>query len=296
MFLVFLTFFVASFFIFSCDSVFAWGPGIHILQGEFVLNHLGLVLPCVRELLQSNSVEFLYGCISADIFIGKGSRRRDDHCHNWSTGKKMLSEAGTSSEKAFAYGYLCHLAADTVAHNFYIPNQLYRTSTTTRLGHLYWEFRSDMFADKQCWKVARDIVATHDRRNDLFVSQRVSHRMLSFKTKKRIYTSTIRLCDLEQWQKTVVIVSENSRWDVPREYVEFFKNISFCLTIDFLRCPDEAVCCNLDPVGSEMIREAKRRRRLMRRVNGENPQGMGFNLPTEVMEAVVAIEKLTASS
>jgi len=278
-----------------CSDVLAWGPGIHIAQGEFVLNNLALlVLPAIRELLQSYPIDFLYGCMSADIFIGKGSRKRDDHCHNWSVGQKMLTVAGKPFEKAFTYGYLSHLAADIVAHNFYIPNQLYMTSTSRKLGHLYWECRSDILTDKKYWKMAKEVVARHDPKNDDIIAQAVPNRLIPFKAKKQIYSTTIHIYDLEQWHKTVNLLSQNSRWEVTREYIAFLKKISFCLTIDFLNNPEAALCFNYDPVGTDNIREAKRRRRLVKKLNGKSPSDIGFAIPAEMMDIVSLLDGLSS--
>ncbi|MFH0813798.1 MAG: zinc dependent phospholipase C family protein [Pseudomonadota bacterium] len=285
-----LTGVLSSLLFLFCDDVLAWGPGIHIAQGQFVFENLSLVLPAIRELLQHYPIDFLYGCMSADIFIGKGSRRRDNHCHNWAIGLKMLLVAQEPFEKAFTYGYLSHLAADTVAHNFYIPNLLYRTSTTRKFGHLYWEFRSDIFTEKKYWKIAKEVIVHHDPRADHFMVQTVPHRIFSFNTKKRIYSTSIHIYDLDQWRQTVTLVSQRSRWEVTREYIEYLKKLSFYLTIDFLSNPQQAVCLNYDPVGSDNIREAKKRRRLVRKLNGKNPTNMGFEIPSEMAERVATIE------
>jgi hypothetical protein len=261
----------------------AWGAGIHIAQGALILENLSLLLAPIRDLLQTCPVDFLYGCISADIFIGKGSRRRDDHCHNWSIGEKMLSLAQTPFEQAFTYGYLSHLAADTVAHNFYIPNQLYMTSTTRKFGHLYWEYRSDSFTEKKYWKLARDVISSHDPRSDIFIRETVPNRILPFKTKKRIYSTTIRMYDLEKWQQTVNLISQNSRWEVTREYITFLEKLSLCLTIDFLTNRGGALCLKYDPVGSENIRAAKKRRRLVKKLNGSKPKEIGFEIPSDLV-------------
>lgn len=286
-----LTFLLASLFLLR-RNVFAWGAGIHIAQGEFVLQNLTLVLPAIRDLIQAFPFDFLYGLISADIFIGKGSRRRDDHCHNWSIGQNMLSVAKAPFENAFTYGYLSHLAADTVAHNFYIPNQLYLTSTTRKFGHLYWEYRSDIFSEKKHWKIAKEVIKSHDPRNDTFITQTVPHRVLSFKTKKLIFLTTLHLYDLEHWRDAVNLVSQNSRWEVRREYIEFFKKLSFYLTLNFLENPEEALCLKYDPVGSDNICEAKRRRRLVRKLNGRSPTYGGFEIPSDMLVLLKKVDHL----
>lgn len=272
------------------DQAWAWGVGIHIAQGEFILNNINLVLPVIRELIQAHPLDFFYGLISADIFIGKGSRRRDDHCHNWSIGQNMLAIAKVPSEKAFAYGYLSHLAADIVAHNFYIPNQLYLTSTTRKIGHLYWEYRSDIFTEKKHWKIAKEVIINHDRRNDDFITQTVPNRILSFKTKKLIFSTNIHLHHLDQWREAVNVVSQNSRWEVKRGDIEFLKKLSFFLALDFLKNPENAVCFNYDPIGADNIRESKKRRRLARKLNGKSPTYGVFEIPVDISELVQNME------
>lgn len=274
------------------ENVWAWGPGIHLTQGEGILNNLGLILPFIQAVIEKHPLDFLYGCMSADIFIGKGSRRRDDHCHNWSIGLNMLSMAGNPVEKAFSYGYLSHLAADTIAHNFYIPNQLYLTSTTRKFGHLYWEYRSDAFTERRQWQMARKVLGTHHQDADIFMSQTVPHRLLPFRTKKRIFSTTLRLYELQQWWDAVNLISENSRWEVGKEHIEFYQRLSFSLTVDFLSRPETAVCLLLDPVGTENIREAKKRRRLVRRLNGNRPSEAGFEIPLEVKRTEERIRSL----
>jgi hypothetical protein len=203
----------------------------------------------------------------------------------------MLSVAERPFEKAFTYGYLSHLAADTVAHNYYIPNMLYTTSTTKRFGHLYWEFRSDSYTEKRHWKIAKEIITHRNRKNDLFMAQTVPSRIFSFTTRKRIYSSTIHLYDLEQWRRTVDLVNDNSRWEIPRGYIESLKKLSFCLTIDFLTNPAQATCLHYDPVGSDNIRAAKKMRRLVKRLNGRHPTSVGFEVPSEVTELVNTFDR-----
>jgi Zinc dependent phospholipase C len=279
-------------FLFS-RKVWAWGAGVHIAQGEFILNNINMILPVIRELVQSYPLDFLYGLISADIFIGKGSRKRNDHCHNWSIGRNMLLAARVPVEKAFTYGYLSHLAADTVAHNIYIPSQLYCTSTTRKFGHLYWEYRSDIFTEKRHWKIAKKVIINHDPRDDDFIIQTVPHRAIPFKTKKLIFSTTLHLYDLKHWRDAVNVISQNSRWAISREYIESLKKLSFYLTLDFLKNPERAICFNYDPVGSDNIREAKRRRRLVRRLTGKSPTHGGFEIPVDMREAFQKIDALT---
>ena len=81
---------------------------------------------------QSNNVPFRgVGPAAFDVRdevrIVQGRRfqsRLRRHSHNWSTGFGLLSAARGSEEQAFALGYLAHLGADVVAHNFFLPARL----------------------------------------------------------------------------------------------------------------------------------------------------------------------------
>ncbi len=273
---------VCSWIILLSGTAFAWGPGIHIVKGLFILDHLYLLLPSIAQLLKKYPRDFLYGCISADFFIGKGSQRRDDHCHNWSIGLRMLSAADTPSTRAFCYGYLAHLAADIGAHNFYIPNQLYLTSTTTRFGHIYWEYRADSQVDDEYWEVARLVVDAQNHENDLSLENAVKKKIISLKTKKKIYVRALNMTDFDRWRQTCEFIERNSRWKVPQEYVNRMRNLSIVLAVDFLRDPEGSVCFDYDPVGTRNITRAKRLRRTARRATGAAPNSTIFEVPDEL--------------
>ena len=107
------------------DQALAWGPGVHLALGNSVLSNMGCLPPLVAALLGRHRDAFLYGCLSADIFIGKGTNIKPGHSHNWVTGFKLLKSAQDARVLAYAYGYLSHLAADVVAHNYFVPKALF---------------------------------------------------------------------------------------------------------------------------------------------------------------------------
>ena len=273
---------VSSWILLLSGEAHAWGPGIHIMKGSYILENLHLILPSIAELLRACPRDFLYGCISADFFIGKGYRRRDDHCHNWSVGLKMLANADSAANKAFCYGYLAHLAADIVAHNYYIPNQLYLTASTKRLGHVYWEFRSDGDIDSGCWELARKVVAGRNSHNDASLEGIVKKKIIPLKTKKNMYVRMLKLTDLDRWQRACRFVERNSRWEVSMEDIERLRNLSIALSINFLRDPHGSVCIDYDPVGTRNISLAKRLRRQTKRSTGNRPFEKAFRIPSEL--------------
>ena len=275
---------IASFIILTTsDYTYAWGAGIHITGGSYVLDHLNLILPQLVDVLKKYPYDYLYGCISADIFIGKGSRRRDNHCHNWSIAMKMLEIADSPWHTSFAYGYLSHLSADIIAHNFYIPNQLYLTTSTKKFGHIYWEYRSDAYIEKKYWTLANKIISRQNSHNDEFMQEVFKSKLVPFKTKKKLYFQSIKLGDLEHWQDMVSLISRNSRWDVSKNYILYLQKLSLNLILDFLNHPVDSVCLNYDPIGGDNIRVAKKKRYTSKRTHRKKPTQKFFAIPEEII-------------
>ena len=108
----------------------AWTPGTHIYLGESVLANLAQLPAPVGDLLRAFPFDFLYGNIAADSSMAKKYAPVGRHCHYWHVGQEIHDLAETDALRAFGLGYLCHLAADTVAHNFFVPRQLVLTSST----------------------------------------------------------------------------------------------------------------------------------------------------------------------
>jgi hypothetical protein len=194
----------------------------------------------------------------------------------------MLARAETPRSKAFCYGYLAHLSADIIAHNYFIPNQLYLTSSTKRIGHVYWEFRSDTHIRPEYWDLARTIVEEQNYENDASLEDAVRKKIFSLKTKKSVYVRALNLTDLKRWRRATRFVERNSRWEISLDYVRWLRNLSISLAIEFLHDPENSVCLDYDPVGTRNILRAKRLRRSAKRLTGSRPKTAIFDIPEEL--------------
>ena len=87
--------------------------------------------------------------MAADTSFAKKYAPVGRHSHAWHVGEEIVELAARPRLKAFGFGYLAHLAADVVAHNFFVPRQLMLTSSTRALGHSYWEGRFDMHVGEE---------------------------------------------------------------------------------------------------------------------------------------------------
>jgi Zinc dependent phospholipase C len=110
---------------------YAWTPGTHVFLGEAVMRSLDLLPVAIAELLRAFPYDFLYGSIAADTSIAKKYAPVGRHCHSWTVGLEIYDGAEDEPLRAFALGYLAHLAADAVAHNYFVPKQLAVTSSTS---------------------------------------------------------------------------------------------------------------------------------------------------------------------
>lgn len=151
----FLTITTGLFILLLPDSAWAWGFGVHLQLGNRLLENLSLLSPALQHLLTYYSADFLYGSISADITLGKKYTHYLKHCHSWNMGFKVLDAAENDAQRACAYGYLAHLAADTVAHSYMVPFKMIRSYNTVLLNHAYWELRFESQIPAQIWQEAR---------------------------------------------------------------------------------------------------------------------------------------------
>ncbi len=245
------------------DSAWAWGPATHVYLGSEVLRSLALLPPAVRALLSAYPRDFLYGSVAADISLAKKYVPEGRHCHHWHVGEEIYETAETERLRAVGLGYLAHLAADTIAHNYYIPRQLLLTSSSKALGHSYWEHRMDVQLGDRCTRVARDIVMDHDHSAaDALFDRVLSATLFSFQTNRRIFRGMIRFQDNDRWHTVFGAMLQNSRWVLPSGTVREYTALTFDYVIDYLARRGDAAPARLDPIGEENLGLSKRIRRM----------------------------------
>jgi hypothetical protein len=248
---------------------FAWTPGTHVFLGEAVLRSLALLPAHVSDLLAAFPYDFLYGSIAADTSIAKKYAAAGRHCHAWHVGLEIREQARDEPLHAFALGYLAHLAADAVAHNYFVPRQLAITSSTSALGHSYWESRFETHLGEKYARRARELILLDHARSDAHLDRILSPTIFSTPTNRRIFRGMVYVTDTESWQRIFHLMSEKSRWDLPDASVGAYLTRSFDFVIDFLRRVEQSEPYALDPSGDEPLRQAKRVRRAALRIGGE---------------------------
>jgi hypothetical protein len=248
---------------------YAWTPGTHIFLGEAIMRSLFLLPKSVGELISAFPYDFLYGSIAADTSIAKKYAAAGRHCHSWNIGMEIYERAGPESMRAFGLGYLAHLAADTVAHNYFVPHQLAITSTTSALGHSYWESRIDTHVGERFSRRAREVILLDHSASDGHLDRILSPTIFSTPTNRRIFRGMVYVTDTESWQRIFQMVSEKSRWDLQEYDVSAYMMRSYDYIVDLFNKFDSAEPYLLDPAGTDALREAKRVRRAALRVGDE---------------------------
>jgi hypothetical protein len=252
------------------NVAYAWTPGTHVFLGEAVLGALPLLPPPIADLLRAFPHDFLYGSIAADTSIAKKYAPAGRHCHSWTVGLDVYEEAREETLRAFALGYLAHLAADAVAHNYFVPMRLAVTSSSAGIGHSYWESRFETHLGSDYSRRARELILLDHSRSDALLDRVLSPTIFSTQTNRRIFRGMVYVADSESWQRIFQLMTEKSRWDLPDEDVADYLARSFDFVIDFLRRFDRADPFRLDPAGTKHLRMAKRVRREALRIGGED--------------------------
>ncbi len=247
------------------EKAFAWGPATHLQIGIEALKNIGLLGQSLQMLLLAHPFDYLYGCIGADIIFAKGLVKQHEHSHSWTIGFTVLEEASTPAQEAFAYGYLSHLAADAIAHNYFIPECVIKNYSAKKFRHAYWEIRFDSLAKKELWDLAQEIACLPQHNEDDQLLKKVVKRTLfPFKADRRLFNGILTINHMHKWQKLMDKLSEKSPWKLSAQDGEKYFNLSFRNSLDLLLNLQKAACLKMDPVGKDALLSAKWTRRNLR--------------------------------
>ncbi len=210
---------------------FAWGPMTHMYLGNEIFSFAPLIPAGIMALLRKYRQDFLYGNLMADTILGKKYLPDDKSSHSWELAFNMLEQAKRGPEKAFVYGYLSHLAADTVAHETL-------TEDMKDMGHTWVELKADSVIDKVYWLQYVTMSKTMKKRHELFLEGSVESFLFSFKTNKRIYKSIVFLSFLNKKRKR----------GINKKQIESLHKDSILRMLDILRNGSEAAAVKKSPL------------------------------------------------
>lgn len=252
------------------SAAFAWGPAAHIDFGLEVLRNAAFLAPALRAILLRYPEDFLYGCCAADIVVGKNFAKELHHCHNWSVGLKMSERADNERRKALCFGFLSHLAADIVAHNFFVPYKSVESFRALSAKHTYWELRFDKtaLARPDVWTTLRSMGRRQFRDHDEFLAEQLvdASRLFSFQVSRRIFASMMLLSRLKRWQQMIASIDKKSVLPLNAIEITDFRFLALQAILGFLVDLEQCRAVTVDPTGARSLRVAKEVRRELRMV------------------------------
>ena len=276
--------FILSFCLFVLAQVIwaknalAWGPGVHTMIALNTLDDVRLILPSIAGIISSFPLEYLYGCLAADFFVGKSKLKKAGQAHNWNGGFRFLREANNDREAAYAYGFLSHLAADVIAHNFFIPNMTSEYRALRKKSHLYWEIRTDYLVGQEYTRIAKDVLSMDHRGCDELLKAISGKKKNGLGARKLIYTQSVKISDRAYTTHHMFFPDRVAGQHGFYEYAAFMVGLSSRVVNGFLRYPETSPCLSHDPIGIRNPGLVKRAKSFTRRFNIRRPAKSGRSM------------------
>lgn len=212
----------------------------------------------MAQALRIHPQGFLYGSLAADFFVGKGVRTTPLHSHNWSTGLRLLESGGNDIHMlSHALGYLAHLAADVVAHNYYVPNMLCLNHAHSTFAHVLVEVKADLRMETRS-EETRELFALPHPKADKLLRLATEHSPLGFQLKKRLYSQSVKLGANEFLADNAAIVDKVLPQRVDEDYLLEMVQLSLAVVTDMLHDPFSSIAGELDPIGEKNLERARR--------------------------------------
>ncbi len=212
---------------------FAWGPLTHMYLANELYSYAPLVPAGIFAIIKKYKQDFLYGNLMADIILGKKYLPEDKSSHSWEVALNLLEHAENGPEKAFVYGYLSHLAADTVAHGILTDDML-------NMEHTWIELKADSMIDKDYWFQSVTFSKAVQRRNDRFLESSLDSFVFSFKTNKRIYKGMVFL--------SFLILKKKKRRGINESYLCQLHDESIARMIDLIKNGRDSAVIDISPL------------------------------------------------
>jgi hypothetical protein len=223
----------------------AWGPLTHLYLGNQLLDlGVGVIPSGIYLLVKRFRKDFLYGNLSADIILGRRFQESEKNSHNWAIAWKLLDSAETERQKAFAYGYLTHLSADTVVHNLDTSFMPFR--------HSLIEMKSDSMVDKSHRKTLKSLDRFIQRRNDVLLENLLESVFFSFKTNKRIFKGVLLLSKLPNYRPVSNLIHNRLTYEIPVIDIQNFQKESLKKMFDLLIEGEKSGVLKEHPLGRHL--------------------------------------------
>jgi len=119
------------------SSVIAPGPNMHLKLALSAINDPEVNNTLIANIIQNNLDACFVGVEYADsgIFEYYTNFKAYAGLHNYNMVDELLKLAKNDRDRAFAYCWKLHLAADSVSHNFFVPAEIRKTKLPNYIIH-----------------------------------------------------------------------------------------------------------------------------------------------------------------
>lgn len=262
------------------EVALAWGPATHIGLAESALSQLALLPGAVAAVLGRNAFSYLYGSIAADVVFAKRWSRVKQFCHHWSTGFRLLESAEDERAQAFAYGYLSHLAADTIAHGKFVPHQIATSGTSQNFGHFYWELRADSAQPQSHWLRLEEVLDFDHTHHHDEMRPHLTDTLLSFPMNRVLFNGMNALAVRQSFRRTIDTWSRLSRWPLRPDLLRGYEYESLDRILSVLSEGPRSPVLREDPNGTAALMALR-----VRRVEERRHKRRGVALERRLREA-----------
>ena len=220
----------------------AWGPLTHVYLGYQIFDTCAALIPAgIYTILKKYRNNFLYGNLSADIILGRRFQGLEKNSHNWNIAWKLLNDSVTDRQKAFAYGYLMHLCADTVVHNL--------KRNRIPFSHSLLEVKSDSIVDKKYRRVLKNLDKYMQKKNDVFLESKLESLIFSFKTNKRIFKGILVLSRLQNYTPVSNFIDNRFPYEITVGDIYKFQQESLRCMLELLNDGMDSAVLKKHPLG-----------------------------------------------
>jgi hypothetical protein len=243
----------------------SWGPGTHIQFTQEVLRRFRRCRSRRpnQDLVLRHPQAFLYGNVAADIINFKAFGGIKNHCHNWNIQGRLLAVASDEAAHAFTLGYLCHLAADTVAHNHFVPYHLVYNFPPRVFAHAYWEALADGKVRDEEWHTLEGL--KRSRRLSVFdhmVHEAVRTRAFGLRSNKWIFSNILLLNCRSGWRRIIQGVKANAlKHPLDEAFLQSCRHSSLKQILRVFHPRRMPLLLARDPTGRTALQGAARMRR-----------------------------------
>jgi hypothetical protein len=284
--------FVIALVLLTPGHALAWGPVTHIALGVQVLATVITPSTPLQAALVNLPEVFLYGGLAPDIVQGRRFQSRlRRHSHNWATGLGLMQAARGEREQAFVLGYLAHLAADVVAHNFFLPARFIGHFDQGLPSHIYNEACFDSLYDHDYRDLLLKLLAIDFSALDAMLKRSIDPPLGGFTAHRLIFEGGLRR--IRQWHRVIRATGGAER--IARAEADLFAQASQEAIAGVLAQHGAAACCRFDPMGADALKSALASRRNLLRLTrmGAQAEQTARELSASMLHDVIAHLKLT---